>query len=290
MICIRILLSKSKESSGEYIMQYTVRSGDTLWRIAQLVCGDGKKYPEIAEENNILNPDLIYVGQVLDIPCMVNPTPQRLAEPPRAQNTAFLEGIDVSFWQGNIDWGTVKASGLSFAIARACYGVSTDTQFQSNWHNMELCGIIRGAYHYFRVFENAMDQADKFLHTATARARDLPPVLDIETAFNEGATHAQWINGIRTWLDQVSNVTGRKPIIYTSKASWAATANSDEFGDYPLWVANWRVARPVLPLGWDTWHLWQYSDSGSVSGIAGNVDLNRFNGAQVDLDQFITLT
>jgi lysozyme len=277
-------------SSGDDIMQYTVRSGDTLWRIAQLVCGSGDKYQKIAEENNISNPDLIYVGQVLNVSCTVSHELQRQPPLPQDHNTAFLEGIDVSIWQANIDWSTVKASGLTFSIARACYGTITDSQFQQNWHNMELCGIIRGAYHYFRVFEDPIAQADKFLHTATARARDLPPVLDIETAFNEGASQAQWINGIQMWLDQVSTVTGRKPIIYTSKGSWAATANSNQFGAYPLWVAHWNVNRPVLPLGWDTWHLWQYSDHGNVSGIAGNVDLNRFNGAQTDLDQFITLT
>lgn len=270
-------------------MQYTVRSGDTLWRIAQRLCGDGQQFSEIANANNLVNPDHIYVGQILTIPCTDNLDTLPIPDPDDGNND-FVEGIDVSVWQGFPDWNQVGASGKVFAIARACYGIDADTRFQHNWHNMELNGLIRGAYHYFRVFQDATQQADVFLNTVTVRSRDLPPVLDIEEAFNQGASQQSWINGVQTWLDRVENVTGRTPIIYTSNSSWNATVGSNAFGQYPLWVAHWQANQPLLPSGWQKWHFWQYSAQGQVDGIQGNVDLDKFNGSHEKLTEFISLS
>lgn len=269
-------------------IEYKVRSGDTLWRIAQRLCGNGQLYREIAEANNISNPDLIYVGQILTIPCTddeeIHPIPD-----PDPENNDFVSGIDVSVWQGLIDWNRVTESGITFAIARASYGTNHDTRFQYNWHEMELAGLIRGAYHYFHVFQDARAQADLFINSVTIRSRDLPPVLDVETTNNEGATPQQWQNGIRIWLERVSEVTGRVPIIYTGNGAWAATVNSAAFGQYPLWIAHWGVNAPSIPQGWQNWHLWQYSATGNVNGINGNVDLDRFNGSLQRLSEFISL-
>lgn len=272
---------------------YIVRSGDTLWRIAQRLCGDGTKYAEIIKANNIVNPDLIYVGQNLIIPCKETGDNSETVAPLdiiKGTNTDFVEGIDVSVWQGNPQWNKITQTNKIFAIARATFGTSSDTKFQYNWHNMELNGVIRGAYHYFQVFQDATEQAEAFLSAVTIRARDLPPVLDVELAFNRGASQQMWINGVKTWLDKVKDVTGRTPIIYTSNGAWGSSVNSGDFEEYPLWVANWNVDKPLLPKGWKNWYFWQYSETGKVSGIQGNVDLDKFNGSRDKLDEFISLT
>ena len=89
----------------------------------------------------------------------------------------------------------------------------------------------------------------------------------------------------RTWLAAIEGQTGRKPIIYTSTGTYPV--NMTTFAAYPLWVANYGASCPSMPLGWSTWHFWQYSSTGSVNGIdAGNVDLDEFNGTLAELMAF----
>jgi lysozyme len=191
-----------------------------------------------------------------------------------------LNGLDVSHFQGNIDWLQIAKGGLSFAFVKATEGLHTfDAMFADNWKRMSGAGIIRGAYHFFHPELDGAGQARHFLATVQVVDGDMPPVIDIELSNNIPGTEI--IKGVSTWLDIVSKATNRKPIIYTGPSFWNSTMN-DQFGDYPLWIAQYAES-PKIPKGWNDWTFWQYTEKGQIAGVGGNVDLNYFNGTIDDL-------
>ena len=194
-------------------------------------------------------------------------------------SSAHLSGIDVSKWQGVVNWKEVQQAGVAFAFARATYGTSEiDSSFAANWQGMKDAGLTRGAYHFFLAAEDPAQQAEFFLRTVgSLDADDLPPVIDVEA---DSGTSPNLVANVQTWLSAVEKALGRTPIIYTAPSYWNANMNSD-FGNYPLWVAEYGVTQPKAVNGWTNWTFWQYSESGKVSGVNGNVDLDYFNGASL---------
>ena len=186
------------------------------------------------------------------------------------------QGIDVSHYQGTVNWQQVKAAGIQFAFAKATEGVTlTDPEFATNWAGMKAAGILRGAYHFFEPTDDAGQQATFFLSTVQLASGDLPPVLDVETAAANSA--ALW-QGVQTWLTQVEAATGLRPILYLDRTFADENNAPASLGAYPLWLAQYEVELPTLPTGWTTWLLWQFSQSGTVSGVSGSVDLDEVNG------------
>ena len=120
-------------------------------------------------------------------------------------------------------------------------------------------------------------------------AGTLPPVLDLEASGGLGVTDLR--NWTATWLQTVEQLTGRTPMIYVSPAFWEHyLGNSTAFTHYPLWIAHYGVSTPRVPGGWPTWTFWQRTSSGTVSGISGNVDMNRFNGTTAQLASLANTT
>ena len=223
-----------------------------------------------------------------------------LAAPPLTAEAAKPAlGIDISRFQGVIDWTQVRGAGVSFAYVQAsrgsgvdCTVASTscgaDPYFATNRVNAVANGVRVGAYH--RAFAtgsnmaaaraDAQAEASVFLTQVGAlNAGELIPVLDVETPFT-GLNPKRLTVWVRTWLKRVAGGLGRKPMIYTNATSWGATGNTREFAKarYPLWVAHWSVSKPSVPaLNWagKGWSVWQYTSSGSIAGISGRVDLNR---------------
>ena len=197
-------------------------------------------------------------------------------------STSLLNGIDVSKYQPAVSWSEVLRAGNVFAFARATYGSGeVDPYFNSHWQGMKAAGVVRGPYHFFVTAEDATRQAELFVRTVgSLESGDLPPVLDVE---QQSGTGSNLVGGVRTWLDVVEQGLGRRPIIYTGPAFWNANL-TDGFGGYPLWVAEYGVPSPKPVKGWDAWTFWQHSESGSVPGIPGDVDLNYFNGSLSDLE------
>ena len=192
-----------------------------------------------------------------------------------------LAGIDVSHWQGTVDWDRVAGGGVAFVFIKATEGGDyTDPRFAENWAGAARAGIARGAYHFYRPQTEAAAQAQHFLRTVQLRAGDLPPVLDVEVT--DGRSAEAISAGVRTWLETVERATGRRPIVYTRASFWTAQMGGG-FGAYPLWVAHYGAAQPGIPAGWSGWTFWQHSDAGRVVGISGGVDLNWFNGSRGDL-------
>jgi MYXO-CTERM domain-containing protein len=189
-----------------------------------------------------------------------------------------LPGIDVSEYQGDIDWNAVKASGIVFAIARVDDGFYMDTKFDQNWPAMKAAGIIRGAYQFFEPGDDPSALADIMIQKmGPLGPGDLPPTLDVEVT---GGQPPDVINAhIHTWMDKVQAATGRVPIIYTGHYFWNDNVGTADFAGNPLWIAAYVQPNcPNTPVGWGNWTMWQYNDNGSIPGIAGNVDVDMFNG------------
>jgi len=189
-----------------------------------------------------------------------------------------LPGIDVSKWQGDIDWAAVKNDGIVYAIVRATHGINTiDEWFDSNWNDSRAEGIYVGVYQYFEPGQDPIAQADLMLEMmGPLGPEDLPPVIDVES--HGGLPPAEVASAVGQWIDHVEAATGVAPIIYTGRYFWQDYVQSPAFADYPLWIAHYTDGCPNIPDQWSDWVFHQYTSSGSVAGIAGDVDRNDFNG------------
>ena len=193
-------------------------------------------------------------------------------------------GIDVSKWQGTIDWAAVAAAGVEYAFIRVSDGSTVlDEFFDVNWQQAKANGITVGAYQFFRPAEDPVAQADLLLSMMGALAPDdLPPVIDIEVT--GGLSGAEIIDAAQAWIDVVEADVGVAPIVYTAPGWWDGNVGLSSLGAYPLWVANWGVTCPSMPTGWSDYVFHQFSATGTVPGISGDVDENYFNGPAADLD------
>jgi GH25 family lysozyme M1 (1,4-beta-N-acetylmuramidase) len=198
-----------------------------------------------------------------------------------------IRGVDVSHWQGTIDWAKVATSGIRFAYLKASEGTTyVDPTFAVNRAGARANGVRVGAYHFARPDDapgDARREARFFVQTAEPKPGNLLPVLDIErTGGLDQAGVTRWA---RRWVAEVRELTGVTPMVYTSPYGWLErTGDTRRLArdGAPLWVAHWGVSSPTLPAnGWagNGWVVWQWSSTGSVPGIAGDVDLDRLSGA-----------
>ncbi|WP_305093165.1 glycoside hydrolase family 25 protein [Prescottella sp. R16] len=203
-------------------------------------------------------------------------------------------GVDVASWQhpngAPIDWFQVRASGHEFGMVKATEGLFyTNPYFAQDSLAMRIAGVARGAYHYADPSASPEAQAAFFAANALAvnQIGGLPPVLDLEST--GGLSAPQLIDWTRRYLNAVQGLTGRTPIIYTYPNFWrTAMANTTEFSNYPLWIADYNGgnAPGPLPGGWKNWAFWQYTDSGRIPGVNANIDLNVYSGAMGDLNMY----
>ena len=197
-------------------------------------------------------------------------------------------GLDVSEFQGKIDWTLVETVDdsypLEFVFIRATAGDDrVDGQFAANWLGAKKRKMIRGAYHYYRPNENSLEQAQLFIKTVHLRKGDLPPVLDIEK-LPKGQSLDSLKIGLRRWLKAVEAHYKVKPIIYTGEKYYDDFLMED-FSDYLFWIANYNFYREKIG---EEWLFWQFTEKASVKGIKGNVDVNIYNG-DVEQLRFITV-
>lgn len=203
--------------------------------------------------------------------------------------TVQTRGIDVSHYQGDIQWNRVADSGLAFCFIKATEGLSlADPHFQSNWSGSQAAGLLRGAYHFCQSGSDATAQAQLFYDTvssdATLGQQDLPPVLDLETLDGQSAKDTlQWA---LTFLARTDALFGRQTVLYTDAGFWeqlSALPGCDALAPRPLWLAAYS-ATPRIPRPWTTWTFWQYSDGTAnagrpVPGVNGPVDQDWFAGS-----------
>jgi len=193
--------------------------------------------------------------------------------------SATVLGVDVSEYQGTVDWTSVRSSGRTFAIARVSDGTGNpDSRFATNWSGIKAAGMVRGAYQFFRASEDPTTQANLVVSAIGVLGDgDLSPIADVEVL--DGESGATLVARLATWVSVIKSATGRAPILYSDPGFWDALPGTGEFVDNVLWVADWGPPCPTLPTPWSAWDLWQTSDTGTVAGITGAVDLDEFNGS-----------
>ncbi|MEC0237767.1 GH25 family lysozyme [Paenibacillus kribbensis] len=217
----------------------------------------------------------------------------------QARKKGNAQGIDVSHHQGAIDFKKVAAAGISFVFIKATQGQSFRSKtFLQFVKDAKTAGLLVGAYHYVddsaTTPELARQEAANFVSTIKdaggIQAFDLPPVMDYESN-KSGLSKAAVTAVAKAFLQEVEQLTGVRPIVYTYPSF---IGNFTGLSDYPLWIARYSASQvPPDASGWTSWDFWQYSDGSAggmlpsgtrkVSGIAGPVDLNEYNGTVDEL-------
>ena len=194
-----------------------------------------------------------------------------------------VHGIDVSKYQGDIDWHAVRASGTAFAFIKATEGGDVvDERFADNWRGAARAGLPRGAYHFYYFCRPAREQAAWFITHVPRDATALPPVLDMEwNPYSRTCRHRPDPATVRgemgVFSAAIARHYGRRPVIYTTV---------DFYRDNELWRVDghhfWLrsvAGHPSTVYPDQTWAFWQYTGTGIVPGIEGDTDINVFAGS-----------
>lgn len=206
--------------------------------------------------------------------------------PGDAPRSHSVHGIDISVWQGDIDWHKARSNGVNFAFLKATEGGDlVDPAFEHNWAQAQAAGVARGAYHYFYHCRPAAEQARWFIAHVPRAQNALPPVLDMEWTPRSPTCRTkrpatQIRAEARSFLSALQDHYGQVPILYTTL---------DFYEDNQLWkltgVEFWlrsTAAHPSDSYPGQHWTFWQYSATGAVPGLRGPVDLNAFSGTRAD--------
>jgi lysozyme len=200
--------------------------------------------------------------------------------PTKVETNTLPVGIDVSHFQGTVNWNQVADAGVNFVFIKASQGNhEVDSQYRRNWRETAAHGLPRGVYHYLDPSIDPSLQAEHFLKTTAGEFGSFPPVVDIE-AF-EGRDAAEVKRALRRFIDVIEKHFACKPIIYTSPDFWDELHDSD-FDSYELWLADY-AKKPKLPDGWRKWTIWQFESDGVIEGINGRVDKSLFHGSREKL-------
>jgi lysozyme len=206
-----------------------------------------------------------------------------------------VHGIDISRWQGNIDWRSVRAAGTRFAFIKATEGGDHyDPRFRENWSGARAAGIPTGAYHFVYWCRPAHEQAQWFVQhiPQTNDNLTLPPILDVEwnghsRTCPRRVSREVAIEKMRVMLRELEQHTGRRPIIYTDIPFHKdVLEGTSEFDGYPFWIRS-TAARPEERYANRRWEFWQYTTTGRVPGISGNVDRNAFYGTDQEFQAWV---
>ena len=198
-----------------------------------------------------------------------------------------IHGIDISHYQGKIDWeqlnnAMIKGCPVRFVIIKSTEGSSSlDENFRENFNQARDYGFIRGVYHFWSNKSTAREQAYYFLEQVLLTDGYLPPVLDIEHKPDDKSVE-DFQRDVLTWLHIVEDRYHVKPIIYTYYKFKEQYLSAPVFDDYPYWIAHYYVDKVQYK---GKWKFWQHTDAGKLPGIKGYVDFDIYNGSYYDLRQ-----
>lgn len=174
-------------------------------------------------------------------------------------------GMDVSAWQGVINWDIARTK-IAFAFIKAVEGTYPDRQFERNWSEAYRVGVHRGAYLFYRDQIDAGQQARTLIEALAGDYGELPLVVDLEDEDSPAPWTADQVADLRWTLDVIEKFSGRRPVIYTARW-WAGPylGYAPWLMAYPLWVANYVASpdvAPVMPTQWAAWKYFQWTSSG----------------------------
>jgi lysozyme len=220
----------------------------------------------------------------------------------------LVHGVDVSVYEPNVDWRALRTQGFRFALIRATSSTGyVDPKFAEHWAGAGEAGILRGAYHYLFGGQDARMQAESFIKTVGSDKGELPPIVDLEDAYNEDVSNGKLITTCKAFIDIIEREFGRKPMVYSRRTYLEPRISirgkaPDWAKDYDLWIAQYpfefdpnrmpNVNMPKQPNGWKDWKFWQYSESAIVDGVTDEInrptriDLNWFRGTEAELYQY----
>lgn len=199
-------------------------------------------------------------------------------------NKNYLFGIDISHYNGKINWLKLKESKFSidFIFIRSSMGKDgIDKNFKTNYSKAKENAYITGVYHYYRPNENSTEQFNNFVTNYQYTKGDLPPVVDIEEMGKNGEENLR--KGIKNFIKLIEEKWGIKPIIYSGRTFYLSYLEN-YFSDYPLWIAAYSGEKRVLNI---QWKFHQFTEQLNINGIEGAVDGNYFNGNKNDLKRLI---
>ncbi|MDT1062921.1 GH25 family lysozyme [Paracoccus sp. CPCC 101403] len=191
-----------------------------------------------------------------------------------------VHGIDISRYQGNIDWGRVRGSGVSFAFIKATEGADhADPNFRRYWYEAGQARIPRGAYHYFYFCRSGAQQAAWFIANVPRERGAMPPVIDLEWTASKTCPRRppsdEVLREAKIFKDILHRHYGQRPIIYTTVDFY----RDNNLGSWPeeFWLRS-VAGHPRIVYPGQPYSFWQYTGTGIVPGVQGNVDLNVFAG------------
>lgn len=203
-----------------------------------------------------------------------------------------IRGVDVSSYQGTVDWDEIRRQGINFAFIKATEGSGfVDERFAYNYENAQLSGVRAGAYHFFSFDSAGETQAENFINTVSAYDGMLPPAVDVELYGNylsdsSDIDTVKIKNELRVLLRALEDEYRKTPILYATKRSYDLFLR-DDFEEYDVWIRD-VFTFPTLSDG-RGWTFWQYTNRGRLRGYDGDetyIDLNVFYGSADEFDQY----
>lgn len=192
------------------------------------------------------------------------------------------EGIDVSHYQGNINWSKVAQNkDITYAYIKSSEGSTIqDDTYKYNIKEARKEGLKVGAYHFYRANVDPQEQLENMTSIVKKSDIDLLPIIDVER-IGKNISKAQFVNKLKTFMNAVTKHYGRKPILYTFVNFYNKYLADEGFDEYKLMIAFYKDYEPELKDG-KKYIIWQYSSTGNITGIRGDVDQSKtMNGASL---------
>lgn len=200
-----------------------------------------------------------------------------------------VRGVDVSHYQGDIDWQTLSGSKLDFAYIKATEGSSfRDKRFKENWEAAAAAPLKSGAYHFFSFDSGGDTQAENFINSVPKEAGRLTPVVDVEYYADKRQNppdKAAVTQELSVMLSRLEEHYGTRPVLYTTEEVWERYLEH-EYETYDIWIRN-VISKPEKDMDWT---FWQYSNRGKLKGYRGAeefIDLNVFAGGREEWDTWL---
>lgn len=199
---------------------------------------------------------------------------------PKNTNVPFpnnVHGIDVSHYQGRIDWAEVaRDPQVEYVYLKMSEGSNMiDNTYEYNHREARRHGLKVGVYHFFRANTTPEAQFQNFMSVYNKKQQDLLPVIDVE--LSNGVSESVFISRLERLLELITKEIGRRPIIYTGKHYYKKYMQGSKFRQYIYFIASYTTNPPILENN-DDYNIWQFSCKGSVRGIRGDVDLSCLMG------------